>query len=213
MGIFYQHERGNFQSYSLPKFSTTMASFYLWWSSIRTKMADDLETILLLQEDETSTIEDIIDFRREYSLHIDGHITQADIIRFKSIKMYPWLYNDLRILVKPWLEEYNDVSQMMYTIDTSICVAIDSICCFPEIIHDRHAYNRYMRMTIQSLLAKLESERIGFLKLRRKFFAAAFIQEKWRKCIADPNYVVCKKRLAYEFEEFESIKKIEVGRT
>jgi hypothetical protein len=35
----------------------------------------------------------------------------------------------------------------------------------------------------------------------RKYFAAKFIQRKWRNAICNPEYAICKKRLLREFSE------------
>lgn len=37
------------------------------------------------------------------------------------------------------------------------------------------------------------------------WMAAKTIQTRWRKCVSDPNHVICKKRLLHEFCEFGNL--------
>jgi hypothetical protein len=43
------------------------------------------------------------------------------------------------------------------------------------------------------------------LKSIEKSIKARRIQQKWRECISNPNYLACRRRLVHEFQEIESI--------
>jgi len=58
--------------------------------------------------------------------------------------------------------------------------------------------------TIACELQSIEWDNSTYENVLRLYFATTHIQRRWRKCINDPNYFVCKKRLLNEFHILKS---------
>ena len=54
------------------------------------------------------------------------------------------------------------------------------------------------------LMSNLEiCSEADILKRIKEHMATRVIQEKWRRCISDPEYSICRKRLLEEYQEFD----------
>jgi hypothetical protein len=196
--------RGNMDTYGIPSYSNALKQFYSWWNiEIKSNIIENLIEILSIKEDESKTIEEIKNFREEFNIYPDYNITLRDIIRFRSLKIYSWLYGDFSNRLRMFFER-RDIEIYKNIIENSVFVSIDSICIFEDIVSRRYNYNRYVKNMAESLSFRFESQYIGTHYLKRKFFACILIQRSWRNSISNPKYKLCRDRLLREFSEMNN---------
>jgi hypothetical protein len=201
MGILRLYVNGTIDTYSLPCITDVVRKYNNWWcSNVRTDIVDNLRCLLQVKDDENETIKEIMEFRDGLRLVIGDVITVPDIIRFKSITIYGWLYLQFAKKMRMYLN-VNQVNLIINIIDHTVLVAIDAICNVPEISNSKIRYNSYIYNVIDSLARKLDGHLVGTYHLKMKFFACILIQRQWRKSISDPKYYLCRKRLNREFDD------------
>lgn len=203
MGLFRQHRHGNIQTTFLLKYSRVETSYCQWWrSEVKEYIVKHLLDIMLLCNDEISTITDIVTFRRMCRLD-STHITKGDIVRFKTLRIYRWLFNDFNEHLSAYLHQ-DEIVNLRNMIECSVLVATNSISLFEDFLQDSEMYNKYVRIILDSLMMQLEFGRFDIECLKKRFFAAVFIQQQWKETLMNPKYKICQNRLLREFHDLEN---------
>ena len=98
MGVLRLYLKGDINSLKFPSFIEASKIYKDWWSrEIKIFVKEGLLKLLLINEDETETINEIKQFRKNYvNIYNNDDIRLDDIIRFKALKIYNWLYTELK---------------------------------------------------------------------------------------------------------------------
>ena len=201
MGLLRQYMQGNSHTYRLTNFSSALHAYHSWWySEFKMYVVEGLSNMLMLKDDESSSILDIQKFRRDFSLMVHDEITQNDIIRFKTLAIYKWLFLDMQKRLEP-LFSPNEIKILTNIIECSVLVATDAVTYFEDITDNIDMYNLYIQRVIESLMNRFDTCRLELRELKKKYFAAIMIQRQWRTSNTNPTYQICKTRLEREYNE------------
>jgi hypothetical protein len=200
MGLFQQLVQGSQFTFYLNSYNKVLVSFYDWWFIHFTYfITENLTRILLLSPDESRTMTEITEFRKRFDL-VHDEITDGDIARFKSLKIYQWLLNDV-IVKYHFLLSQDEISALSSSLEDTIMVSISAVSNFSYIISNKEMYNIFISGVISSLVSRFDTYSIQLQSIKRKFFASVMIQRQWRECNSNPSYMICQKRLLREITE------------
>lgn len=203
MGVYNLYMQGNAWTGNLTSYVDALTLYFEWWNQLaKESLVENLNRLLLLVDDETSTEQGIIEFRQKFGLNWVDDITLTDIARFKSLSIYTWLYTEYsKQFIFVWGRK--EIESIISTIENVVLTAVDVACTCDFLISTANRYNTYISAMIRALAHRIDTHRPETHIAKRKFFAVMHIQKCWKKCITDPDYLLCRRRLMREYHEMD----------
>lgn len=125
------------------------------------------------------------------------YVYDSAVIDYKKRMM--WVRDGSNVY--PWVSESNLVVPDIFIMHfTENQLARKSSTSMYEMIHLlRDFFQGYCDSSIA--IMEIQRHREAILTPLKNYIPASIIQRTWRRCVSDPNYVVCRSRLRKEFAE------------
>jgi hypothetical protein len=211
MGLFYFYKYGFkyanvfYLTGQTSSVSEVLLAYSRWWrQEFEDYVRGNLNRMLLCVGDDLDVVDEIMNFRTEFRLQQFSDVTLADIVRFKSLKIYTWLLLEfyqkfISLLGKDNIDNLKDL------IEHCVIVGIDTACCLTDVMSDKDKYNEYTLCLVDSIITRLNSLTLyGItMSIQKQYVAATYIQRVWRNSYTNPKFYLCRRRILREFQEFQ----------